>query len=112
MTDDDYVDTVTQGLRESRSWMAQFNDVVQRAMQFDPVSDVVAATFDGDGYLQDLVIDPTAPAQYTHTELEELITLVLRDGSAKLREAMRKAVERYFGTDSAWREMDALAEEW
>jgi hypothetical protein len=41
--------------------------------------DVVAVKLDGDGYLRDMFIEPTALTSHTHTGLEHLITDVLRD---------------------------------
>ncbi|MFQ2878786.1 hypothetical protein ACLILY_26105 [Mycobacterium sp. MS3] len=111
MTDDEYVDIVTSGLREAKSWTAQFNDAMQRAAQQESDNELVAAAFDADGYLRDLFIDPIAPAQYTHVELEELISAELRDGSIKQREAMRKVWDRFFGSDAPWSEIQAIAED-
>lgn len=112
MNDEDYVAAVLNGLKEARSRAMAFHEAVRQAMEADPISDAVTATFDEDGYLRDLFIDPTASAKYTHTELEELITAVLRDGSVRLREAVQTAIEHHFGPGSAWREMDVAADEW
>lgn len=111
MTDDEYTDIITSGLREAKSWTAQFNDAIRRAAQQPSDNDVVAATFDVDGYLRDLFIDPIAPAQYTHVELEELISAELRGGSIKQREAMRKVWDRFFGPEAPWQEIKALDED-
>lgn len=112
MNDEDYVTAVLNGLKESRSRAMAFDEAVREALDSESISDTVTVTFDVDGYLDDLFIDPAASARYTHTELEELITAVLRDGSERLRRAMETTIERHFGPGSAWREMDVLADEW
>jgi hypothetical protein len=40
-----------------------------------------------------------------------LITEVLRDSTFRLREVVREAFDRYFGPDSAWQDLKALAGE-
>jgi DNA-binding protein YbaB len=112
MTDEEYVAALEEGLRATRARVAEFNATTQRAIELDPISDLVAATFDGDGYISDLFIDPTTMTRYTNTELEDLITEVLRDSTVRLREVVREAIDRYFGPDSGWHDLKALAEEW
>lgn len=101
-----------EGLRVTRARAAEFMAATQKAIELDPVSDLVVATFDGDGYLSDLFIDPTVMTRYTYTELEDLITEVLRDSTFRLREVVREAIDRYFGPDSAWHDLKALGDEW
>jgi len=72
----------------------------------------VVATLDGDGYLRDLFIEPTALTSHTHTELEDLITDVLRDSNVRLREVVMEAISRYWGENSAWHDLKALADKW
>ena len=111
MTDEEYVAAIEEGLRVTRARAAEFKASTQRAIEVDPISELVVANFDGDGYLSDLFIDPTALTRYTYTELEELITEVLRDSTFRLREVVREAFDRYFGPDSAWQDLKALAGE-
>jgi hypothetical protein len=111
MTDEEYVAAIEEGLRVTRARAAEFKACTQKAIELDPISDQVVACFDGDGYLHDLFIDPTALTSYTYTELEELITEVLRDSTYRLREVVREAFDRYFGPDSAWGDLKALAGE-
>lgn len=111
MNDEEYFNIVSAGLDESRLCMAQFFAALQLAAELESENDVVAAAFDEDGYLRDLFIDPIAPAQYTHTDLEELITTELRNGCIKQRQLMHRVKERYFGADSSWREMKALQDD-
>ena len=111
MTDEEYVAAIEEGLRVTRARAAEFKASTQKAIELDPISDQVVASFDGDGYLHDLFIAPTALTSYTYTELEELITEVLRDSTYRLREVVREAFDRYFGPDSAWGDLKALAEE-
>ena len=112
MTDEEYVAAIEQGLRVTRARAAEFNAATQKAIELDPISDLVVATFDGDGYLSDLVIDPTALTRYTYTELEDLITEVLRDSNLRLREVVRETFDHYFGPNSPWHDLKALADEW
>ena len=78
----------------TRALMAELNTAVQNMRERDPISDVVVASFDRDGYLRDLFIEPTALTDYTHTGLEDLITAVLRDGNERLREACNAVIDR------------------
>lgn len=111
MTGDEYTDIITSGLKEAKSWTAQFNDAIRRAAEQQSDNEIVAAAFDADGYLRDLFIDPIAPAQYTHVELEEMITAELQGGSIRQREAMRRVWDRFFGPDAPWQEIKALGED-
>ena len=111
MTDEEYVAAIEEGVRATRARAAEFNAAIQRAIELGPISDLVAATLDGDGYLGDLFIEPTALTSHTYTELEDLITEVLRDSNARLREVVLEAVNRYWGVDSSWHGLKALADE-
>ncbi|WP_142383332.1 hypothetical protein [Mycobacterium intracellulare] len=101
-----------QGLRVTRSTMAELNAAAHNMRERDPVSDVVMASFDSDGYLSDLFITPTALADYTHTGLEDLITDVLRESFAALRDASLAIIDRYWGPESSWHELKALSDDW
>jgi DNA-binding protein YbaB len=72
---------------------------------------LVGVKLDGDGYLRDMFIEPTALTTHTHTELEDLITDVLRDSHVRLREVVLEVFNRYWGPDSSWGELKALADE-
>jgi hypothetical protein len=112
VTDDEYVAAIEEGVRATRALTAEFNAAMQRAIELDPISDQVVATLDGDGYLRDLFIEPTALTSHTHTELEDLITDVLRDSNVRLREVVMEAVSRFWGENSAWHDLKALADKW
>jgi hypothetical protein len=101
MTDEEYVAAIVEGVRATRARAAEFNAAVERAIELDPISDVVAVTLDRDGYLRDLFIEPTALTSHTHTELEDLITDVLRDSHVRLREVVTEIFNRYWGADSS-----------
>jgi DNA-binding protein YbaB len=111
MTDDEYVAAIMDGIRDTRARAAEFNAAVERAIELDPISDLVAVKLDGDGYLRDMFIEPTALTTHTHTELEDLITDVLRDSHVRLREVVLEVFNRYWGPDSSWGELKALADE-
>ena len=112
MTDDEYVATTMEGLRAAQERAAAFNAALERTFELDPISDIVTVNFDGDGYLHDLVIDPTALTSHTYTELEDLITQVLRDGNARLEELTMEAAARCWGPNSSWRDVKALSDHW
>jgi hypothetical protein len=105
MTDDEYVAAIDEGVRATLARAAEFNAAIQRAIELDPISDQVVATLDGDGYPHDLFIEPTALTSHSHTELEDLITDVLRDSNVRLS-------ARYWGDHSAWHDLKALADKW
>jgi DNA-binding protein YbaB len=112
VTDEEYVAAVQEGLRVTRERIAELNAAAQKAIELDPISDLVVATFDADGFLVDLFIDPTALTSYDHTELEDLITEVLRDGNSRLREVVLETFDHYFSAGSPWHDLKALADEW
>ena len=111
-TPQERIAAVDQGLRVTRELMAELNTAVQNMRERDPISDVVVASFDRDGYLRDLFIEPTALTDYTHTGLEDLITEVLRDGNERLREASNAVIDRYWGRESSWHELKVLRDDW
>ena len=94
-TPQDRIAAVDQGLRVTRALVAELNTAAHNMREQDPISDVVVATFDGDGYLCDLFIEPTALADFTHTGLEDLITEVLSEGTQRLREVAQAAINQY-----------------
>lgn len=62
-----------------RAALAEFNaDCQRRADDLGPFGEEVQVTIERDGYIEDLYIEPTALTRYTHIELEDLITDVLR----------------------------------
>lgn len=111
-TPEDRIAAVDQGLRVTRALVAELNTAAHNMREQDPISDVVVATFDGDGYLCDLFIEPTALADFTHTGLEDLITEVLSEGTQRLREVAQAAIDRYWGPESSWQELTVLREDW
>lgn len=90
------VAAVERAIQELRARMAEFRQITQQAMHFDQISDMVTARFDGDGYLADLFIDPAAATSYTHTELEDLLTEVLRDQFERTRATVNEIFKDFF----------------
>ncbi|BBC69125.1 hypothetical protein MML61_27455 (plasmid) [Mycobacterium marinum] len=111
-TPQERIAAVDQGLRVTRALVAETLAAAHNMREQDPISDVVVATFDGDGYLCDLAIAQTALADYTHTALEDLITEVLSEGTQRLREVALSAIDRYWGPGSSWHELKVLHEDW
>jgi hypothetical protein len=112
VTDEEYVAAIEEAVRATRARAAEFNAAIQRAIELDPISDLVVATLDGDGYLRDLFIEPTALTSHTYIELENLITEVLRDSNVRLREVVTEAVNRYWGADSSWTRHGMTSRPW
>ena len=103
---------VEQGLRVTRVLVAELNAAAHTMREQDPISEVVVPTFDGDGYLCDLFIAPTALADFTHTGLEDMITDVLSEGTQRLCQMAQDAIDRYWGPESSWQELPALRDDW
>lgn len=83
-----------QELEETRARIAAFMLALDQ-IQIDPTSDDVVAQFDSDGFLKDLYIDPTAMRRYTNTELEQLVTDVLRGTERKVMEKVRALIKEH-----------------
>ncbi|ETA90030.1 MULTISPECIES: YbaB/EbfC family nucleoid-associated protein [Mycobacterium avium complex (MAC)] len=111
-TPQERIAAVEQGVRVTRALVEEFNAATHTTVGHDSISDVVVPTFDGDGYLRDLFIAPTALADYTHTGLEDLITEVLSEGTQRMREAVQAAVDRFWGPESSWHELKVLRDDW
>jgi hypothetical protein len=109
MTDEERVEAIQQAVRMSRGLAAEFSAIDLTTVSSD--SSEIEATFDRDGFLADLVIAPTALADHTHIELEDMVTDVLRDGNAQLGEAIMAAASRYWGADSSWQELRGLQDD-
>jgi hypothetical protein len=108
--DQERVEAIQQGLRVTRGLVAELMAIDPKAGADDGHHEVEVA-FDRDGFLSDLVIAPTALADHTHVELEDLITDVLREGNAQLNEAIMAAMARFWGPDSSWQELRALGDD-
>jgi hypothetical protein len=101
MTDDEYVAAYEKDLQAVRARLAEFHaDCKRRAGELGPISDEVQATFDVDGYLENLYIEPTALTRHTYIELEDLITDVLRASNERMRDAMREVIGLHIGPDA------------
>ncbi|WP_343709681.1 hypothetical protein [Mycobacterium sp.] len=111
MADKDRVEAIQQGLRVTRGLVAELMAIDAKAVSTDSAGREIEAAFDRDGFLSDLVIAPTALADHTHIELEDLITGVLREGNTQLNEAIMAAMARFWGPDSSWQELRALADD-
>jgi hypothetical protein len=90
----DVYEEYQQELEAVKNRIAAFMVALER-IKVDPINDDVVATFDSDGYLADLYIDPTAMRRYTNVELEELIGDVLRGTEKQMNEAVRELIEQY-----------------
>lgn len=90
-----------------RAALAEFNaDCQRRADDLGPFGDEVQATIERDGYIEDLYIEPTTLTRYTHIELEDLITDVLRGGTERMHAVMNEAFDQHIGPqDSPVREL-------
>jgi hypothetical protein len=94
VTKGDVYEAFQQALEEVRGRIAAFMLALDE-VKGDALNDDVVAKFDSDGYLDDLWIDPTAMRRYTHIELEELVTDVLRGTEKQMEEAVRALIEQH-----------------
>ncbi|WP_156671002.1 MULTISPECIES: hypothetical protein [unclassified Mycobacterium] len=111
-TPQERIAAVEQGVRVTRALVGELNAAANAMVEQDPISDVVVPTFDGDGFLRDLYIAPTALRDYTYTGLEDLLTEVLSEATQRLREVAQAAIDRYWGPESSWHELKALRDDW
>jgi glutamine synthetase type III len=97
MTDDDKA--VAEVERLSAEYHANFLAFMAASerVQTDRISDVAVATFDADGFLTGLEIDPAALSDYTNTELEEILTRVLRETQKQHCAAVLELFEQHLG---------------
>jgi DNA-binding protein YbaB len=99
--DADTVEAYEKSIQAIRTRLAELNtDWRRRAAALRPINDDVQAVLDSDGFIEDLYIDPTALTRYTHIELEDLITEVLRDSGERLREVILETSEQHTGPES------------
>jgi len=105
--DEDHVDAVVQALAAARAAAKEVLAALDHPDRSESGSDVVSIVLDADGYVADMFIDPIARAQFTNTELEELITAEMRAATVRLRESAERSVQRYyeFGAGATMREM-------
>lgn len=80
---------------------AYYADCERRAQELGPFGQDVQATFDRNGYLTDLYIDPTALTRYTHVELEDVITDTLRGGAERLAAVQNEAWYDHYEAEGA-----------
>ena len=65
-TPQERIAAVDQGLRVTRALMAELNTAVTEHARTGPDQRRGGGSFDRDGYLRDLFIEPTALTDYTH----------------------------------------------
>jgi hypothetical protein len=94
LSDDEWVARVEQSIAHWRARNAAYLDAVSRIVA-DPVHEAVRATFDSDGTLTGLEIDPSALADYTNTELEHILTEVLRRTRTQVHTRVMELFETY-----------------
>nr|WP_156770624.1 hypothetical protein [Mycobacterium gordonae] len=106
-SDADAVAAIEKQIEMVRAALAEFNaDCQRRANELGPFGEEVQVTIERDGYIEDLYIDPTVLTRYTHIELEDLITDVLRGGSERMYTVLNEAFDQHIGPeDSPVREL-------
>lgn len=106
-SDEELVAAYEKQIEMVRAALAEFNaDCQRRADELGPFGEEVQVTIERDGYIEDLYIDPTALTRYTHIELEDLITDVLRGGSERMYAVLMEAFHQHIGPeDSPVREL-------
>ncbi|OBJ84742.1 hypothetical protein [Mycobacterium asiaticum] len=106
MSDEEYVDAYCKNVVAIRQRLAESNEALARKIgELGPLNDEVQATFDSDGYLENLYIEPTAMTRYTCAELEDLVTEVLRAGDERLAQLVNDHYAQHLGPDSPLMEL-------
>lgn len=100
LTDDEYVAQTEATLAHWRARHAAWKEAVSH-IEVEAVHEAVRARFDSDGTLVELDIDPEALQDYTNTELEEIITAVLRRTRAQVYEQVLELFGKYLAPNSA-----------
>lgn len=101
LSDDEVVAAYEKSIQAVRARLADLEtEWRRRAAALGPINDDVQAVLDKDGFIEDLYIEPSALTRYTHIELEDLITDVLRDSSERLREVILETSEQHTSPES------------
>jgi DNA-binding protein YbaB len=109
LTDDEWVGRVEASIAHWRARNAAFQEAVSR-ITVDPVHEAVKARFDSNGTLLELEIDPSALADYTNTELEDIIIEVLQKTRTELHSQVMELFERYMAPGHARFDPSVLGE--
>jgi DNA-binding protein YbaB len=109
LTDDEYVAQAEAALAHWRARHAAWKDAIAR-IEVEPVHEAVRARFDSDGTLLELDIDPEALRDYTNTELEEIITEVLRRTRAQVHQQVFELFGKYLAPNGPGFDPDAIGE--
>ena len=79
-------------------------------IQVAPVHEAVRARFDSNGTLLELDIDPAALSDYTNTELEHIITEVLRRTRAQMHQQVMALFGKYLAPNDPRFDPNVLGE--
>lgn len=109
LTDDEYVAQVERAYTSLRArnaaWLEAINNI-----QVPAVHEAVTARFDSDGTLVSFEVEDWALSEYTNTELEQIITDVLRNTRQAMHAQMMELLATYMAPNSPLFDPNAVSE--
>lgn len=109
LSDDEYVARVEGGIAHwrarNRAWMEACSRI-----EVDPVHPAASARFDDNGALVEFDVDPDALETYTNTELEVIITDVLRETHTRMHEQIMELYAKYLSPNDPRFDPNVLGE--
>ena len=109
LTDDEYVARVQGAAASLRARNAAWLEAINH-IKVPAVHEAVTARFDSNGTLVEFDIDPSALSDYTNTELEQIITYVLRNTHQALHAQMMELFATYMAPNSPQFDPNALGQ--
>lgn len=109
LSDDAYVAQVESAISHWRARNAAWMDAIGR-IRIDPIHEAVRAYFDSNGTLLELDIDEAALADYTNTELEQIITQVLQRTRTQMHERVMELFAKYLAPNDPRFDPTAIGE--
>jgi hypothetical protein len=109
LTDDEYVARVQGAAASLRARNAAWLEAINH-IKVPAVHEAVMARFDSNGTLVEFDIVPSALSDYTNTELEQIITDVLRNTHQALHAQMMELFATYMAPNSPQFDPNALGE--
>lgn len=109
LTDDEWVARAEAALAHQRARNAAFQQALN-AIKVPQAHEAVSVRFDSNGTLVDIDIDPSALSDYTNTELEQIITDVLRQTRQALHSQVLELLATYMAPNSPLFDPNVLGE--
>ena len=109
LTDDEYVARVQAAAASMQARNAAWLEAINH-IEVPAVHEAVTARFDSNATLVEFDIDPSALSDYTDTELEQIITDVLRNTHQALYAQMMELFATYMAPNSPQFDPNALVQ--